>query len=108
MSVREMSISPVQWTWVNGRAYNSPQVNNQPAVRIGVEVITLSQRQKQVLSLLAEGLTDDGIGRRLGISARTARAHVEALKRKLGVERRREIPSAFHRLTGRDPFDEET
>jgi DNA-binding CsgD family transcriptional regulator len=55
-------------------------------MRIGVGVITLSQRQKQVLSLLADGLTDDQIGMRLGISARTARAHVEALKQKLGVE----------------------
>ena len=76
-------------------------------MRIGVGVITLSQRQKQVLSLLADGLTDDQIGMRLGISARTARAHVEALKQKLGVERRREIPGAFHRLTGENPFDEE-
>jgi DNA-binding CsgD family transcriptional regulator len=67
-------------------------------------VVQLSQRQKEVLPLLAEGLTDSEIGRRLEISARTARAHVEALKRKLGVERRREIPGAFHKLTGCDPF----
>lgn len=68
----------------------------------------LSRRQTQVLTLLAEGLTDSEIGRRLGISARTARAHVEAIKAKLAVERRREIPAAFHRLTGRDPFGDST
>lgn len=68
-------------------------------------MVTLSRRQKQVLPLVADGLTDDEIGRRLGISPRTARAHVEALKNKLGVARRREIPGAFHRLTGMDPFE---
>jgi DNA-binding CsgD family transcriptional regulator len=71
-------------------------------------MIKLSRRQKQVLSLLADGLTDEEIGPRLGISPRTARAHVDALKHKLGVTRRREIPSAFHRLTGIDPFENET
>jgi DNA-binding NarL/FixJ family response regulator len=67
-------------------------------------VLELSRRQKEVLVLLAEGLTDEEIGLRLHISARTARAHVDALKRKLGVSRRREVPSAYHRLTGKDPF----
>jgi DNA-binding CsgD family transcriptional regulator len=71
-------------------------------------MIRLSHRQKQVLKLLADGFTDDEMGAQLGISPRTARAHVEALKNKLGVSRRREILSAFHRLTGRDPFENET
>jgi DNA-binding CsgD family transcriptional regulator len=71
-------------------------------------MVELSHRQKQVLTLVAAGLTDDEIGPRLGISPRTARAHVEALKSKLGVARRREIPSAFHRLTGKDPFEGES
>lgn len=69
-------------------------------------MVELSHRQRQVLLLLATGLTDEEIGPQLGISPRTARAHVEALKRKLGVARRREIPSAYHRLTGKDPFAE--
>jgi DNA-binding CsgD family transcriptional regulator len=67
-------------------------------------VVRLSHRQKQVLTLLADGFTDDEIGLRLGISPRTARAHVDALKQKLGVTRRREIPRTFRRLTGADPF----
>jgi DNA-binding NarL/FixJ family response regulator len=67
-------------------------------------MIRLSRRQCQVMSLLAEGMTDEKIGENLGISARTARAHVEALKQKLGVTRRREVPGVFHRITGADPF----
>jgi DNA-binding CsgD family transcriptional regulator len=68
-------------------------------------MIRLSHRQGQVLSLLAEGQTDYEIGAQLGISPRTVRAHVDALKQKLGVARRRELPSAYHRLTGKDPFE---
>lgn len=70
-------------------------------------MVELSGRQREVLSLLSTGLTDAEMADQLGISARTARAHVEALKAKLGVDRRREIPGAFHRLTGLDPFDGE-
>src|SRR6266516_5583000 len=68
-------------------------------------VVELSRRQTQVLVFVADGLTNDEIGQRLGISARTARSHVDALKQKLGVARRREVPSAYHRLTGLNPFD---
>jgi DNA-binding CsgD family transcriptional regulator len=67
-------------------------------------MINLSHRQKQVLALLADGFTDKEIGVSLGISPRTARAHVEALKLKLGVPQRRQIPRAFRRLTGKDPL----
>jgi DNA-binding CsgD family transcriptional regulator len=70
----------------------------------GVEGLELSRRQKQVLPLVAEGLTDEEIGRRLGISPRTARAHVDALKHKLDVTRRREVPAAYYHRTGEDPF----
>lgn len=70
--------------------------------QVGME---LSRRQSEVLPLIAAGLTDGEVGSRLGISARTARAHAEALKQKLGVARRREIAVAFRRMTGCDPFE---
>jgi DNA-binding NarL/FixJ family response regulator len=41
--------------------------------------ITLSRREQDVLALLAEGLSNQAIGERLGISAGTARKHVERL-----------------------------
>jgi DNA-binding NarL/FixJ family response regulator len=45
-------------------------------------------RERQILALLADGLTMRQIGRRLGISARTVESHVEKLYRKLGVTSR--------------------
>jgi DNA-binding CsgD family transcriptional regulator len=63
----------------------------------------LTQRQRQVVELIAKGRSNEEIGALLGISARTARAHADILREKLAV-RRREIPLAYRRRTGLDPF----
>ena len=46
----------------------------------------------------------DEVGERLGISPRTAKAHTDVLRQKLGVTRRRQIPMAYRKLTGDDPL----
>lgn len=50
----------------------------------------LTPRERQVLALIAEGLTNRQIGRRLFISEKTASVHVSAILRKLGVASRTE------------------
>jgi DNA-binding NarL/FixJ family response regulator len=45
----------------------------------------LTPREEEVLDLLREGFTNNEIGRLLGISTRTAKAHVAAVIEKLGV-----------------------
>jgi two-component system nitrate/nitrite response regulator NarL len=45
----------------------------------------LTAREKQVLALLAEGLANKEVARKLGISVRTAETHREHLSRKLGI-----------------------
>jgi DNA-binding CsgD family transcriptional regulator len=45
--------------------------------------VTLSARELEVLALLAEGASNKLIGRRLGISAHTAKYHVAQLLEKL-------------------------
>jgi DNA-binding NarL/FixJ family response regulator len=45
----------------------------------------LTPREEEVLDLLREGFTNNEIGRLLGISTRTAKAHVAAVIAKLGV-----------------------
>ena len=45
----------------------------------------LTAREKEVLSLLAEGLANKQVARRLGLSVRTAETHREHLSRKLGI-----------------------
>ncbi|MEI8106101.1 MAG: helix-turn-helix transcriptional regulator [Actinomycetes bacterium] len=44
---------------------------------------TLSERQREVLGLLAEGLTARAIAARLGISEPTARNHIHGVLRRL-------------------------
>ena len=64
----------------------------------------ITSRQRQVVELIAQGLSNDEVGVALGISPRTAKAHCDVLRQKLGVPRRRQIPIAFRLLTGEDPL----
>jgi DNA-binding NarL/FixJ family response regulator len=51
--------------------------------------VRLSERQRSVLELLADGLTSAEVGELLGMSPRTVKAHSDVLRRKLGVRYRR-------------------
>lgn len=48
----------------------------------------LTQREREVLRLLADGMTNDQIGEALGISAQTVRTHVQKAMDKLGATTR--------------------
>ena len=48
----------------------------------------LTPRESEILALLAEGLSNRGIGNDLGISEGTVKVHVKAILRKLGVTSR--------------------
>jgi DNA-binding CsgD family transcriptional regulator len=67
----------------------------------------ITERQREVVEQLARGRSNERIGQELGISPRTAKAHCDALRAKLGVPRRTEIPAAFRALTGEDPLARE-
>src|SRR5579859_1450621 len=49
---------------------------------------TLTEREREVLHLIAEGLPNKGIARRLDISERTVKFHVTSILRKLDVDNR--------------------
>ncbi len=67
-------------------------------------VAPITERQREVVALIAAGCSNDEVGARLGISPRTAKAHCDVLRQKLGVRRRRQIPIAYRLLTGEDPL----
>ena len=67
---------------------------------------TITARQRQVMELIAAGCSNEEVGQRLGISSRTAKAHADALRQKLGVSRRPQIPAAYRLLTGDDPLSQ--
>jgi len=53
--------------------------------RSGVEPAVLSEREREVLQLLAEGLTSPEIGKRLFIATSTVETHRRSIMRKLGI-----------------------
>lgn len=59
----------------------------------------LTAREREILSLLAEGIGTEGIRRRLSISRVTVRNHVQRILRKLGAHSRLEA-LAFARREG--------
>ena len=61
----------------------------------------LTGRELEVAALVAEGLTNHAIASRLSVAPRTAEAHVENIRRKLGVRSRAQIAAwvTEHRLT---------
>ena len=66
--------------------------------------LSITDRQRQVVELIAAGCSNEEVGARLGISPRTVKAHCDTLRHKLGVARRRQIPVAYRTLTGHDPL----
>ena len=68
------------------------------------KVPSITDRQRDVIVLIAAGCSNDEISERLGISPRTVKAHCDVLRQKLGVRRRRHLPIAYRSLTGEDPL----
>jgi len=68
----------------------------------------LSEREREILSLMAEGLTNTGIARRLVLSERTIEAHVRHVLLKLGIPQsedghRRVLAVLAHLSAAREP-----
>jgi DNA-binding NarL/FixJ family response regulator len=82
---------------VSGEIYLSPKIVPGLLVRVrglvnSAHELTapdsLSDREKQVLRLMAEGMENADIAYELAISVRTVKAHVSSILEKLGVENR--------------------
>lgn len=90
---------------MSGRADAVPADTVSPAAKGEAMPDTrLTPRQEEVARLILLGLTNAEVADVLHISPRTARAHADALKLRLGVSWRREIAAAYmglhvHRTT---------
>ncbi|MGI5479540.1 response regulator [Streptomyces lavendofoliae] len=61
----------------------------------------LTERERDILALVGEGLTNREIGRRLFLAEKTVKNNISRLLAKLGVERRVQAAVLATRLTGR-------
>jgi DNA-binding NarL/FixJ family response regulator len=82
-----------------GRRYLSPPLSEKAieayvkrAEAVEVDIYeTLTTREREVLHLAAEGLSNPAIGERLGISPRTAETHRAHVMQKLGLKNRADV-----------------
>jgi len=75
-------------TVAEGGQYVDPVLAGTLALAAGEKVPQLTQRERDVLRLLADGLSNEEIGRRLYISAETVRTHVRKAMDKLDADTR--------------------
>ena len=66
----------------------APLPGSIPTAARPVDAADLTPRQQQVLRLVAEGLTNQQIARRLGLSPHTVKKHLELIARRLGTANR--------------------
>ena len=85
-------------TVMRGSTYLHPALGAQMAV-LDASTSPLTDREIQVLRLIAEGHTNSEVARRLYLSLRTVEAHRGQLRTKLGVHTRAEL-SAYAREHG--------
>jgi DNA-binding CsgD family transcriptional regulator len=60
-------------------------------VRVASAPPALTTRQREVAALVAEGLTNREIARRLGIEERSAEGHLERIRLRLGLRSRAQV-----------------
>jgi DNA-binding NarL/FixJ family response regulator len=65
--------------------------------------LALTEREREILSLLAEGETDADIGERLYISVRTVRSHLDRIRDKTGHRRRADLTRLAYQQGAVDP-----
>jgi DNA-binding CsgD family transcriptional regulator len=68
-----------------------------PALRQVSERLPFTDREREVVMLLGEGLTSSAIAARLTLSARTVEGHIYRAMAKTGVASREELAALLHR-----------
>ena len=83
---------PTSFAKIGGGNALSSQFDREtlPALSTEVDVLKLTKRQREVLTLLAGGLSNKEIARALHIAEATTKIHMAALLRGLGVRNRTE------------------
>jgi DNA-binding NarL/FixJ family response regulator len=85
----ESLLSPKATSALIARLLSQPQSNSADAVSSDLDVLT--SREREVVALVAHGLSNDDIAARLYLSPLTAKTHVNRAMTKLGVRDRAQL-----------------
>lgn len=86
----EREVSPLADVILVARSVDAPRLVTATQGADSVETTVLTNREREILALLADGLGNKQIAARLGISTNTVKTHLELLFDKLGVSSRAE------------------
>jgi two-component system nitrate/nitrite response regulator NarL len=93
------TVSAALWAVAHGlHVLEAPPQSVRPLLRAPMPPGDFTQREREVLGLLAEGLSNRAIAEKLSISRHTVKFHVNALLQKLGAEGRTEAVVRAARL----------
>ena len=81
-----------------GGQYVDPVLSGSLLLAPGTRLPKLTQREREALALLAAGLSNEEIGRRLAISPETVRSHLRKAMSKLGADTRTQAVATALRL----------
>ncbi|AGS67985.1 response regulator [Streptomyces collinus] len=76
------------------------------APSVPTELADLSPRERDILTLIGDGLTNREIGKRLYLSEKTVKNHISRLLTKLGVQRRVQAAVLASHLDEQNPGDQ--
>ncbi|WP_317440833.1 response regulator transcription factor [Streptomyces collinus] len=85
------------------RLMRSLRADPAQAPSIPTELADLSSRERDILTLIGDGLTNREIGKRLYLSEKTVKNHISRLLAKLGVQRRVQAAVLASHLDQQDP-----
>jgi DNA-binding NarL/FixJ family response regulator len=81
-------------------ANDTPNERTASLQRFCGDPVDLTRKQKQVLQLIGEGLSNKEIARRMCVSPETVKSHAKTLFRQLGVKNRTQAAGQIKRLVG--------
>lgn len=88
--------APMPTSLSSSRALDDRNPDTAPAT------VSLTRRQRDVMELLADGLSNNEIGERLGLNLSTVKAHVSGVLRGLGVSSRTQAALRIRQILGRN------
>jgi two-component system response regulator DesR len=96
-SVRAFGVIPKEWSMPQ-IAQAVEMVANGIPLEVQPQAAGLSAREREVLTLVATGATNNQIAAQLYLSPHTVKDHISSIFRKLGVRNRAEAVQRGHRL----------